>query len=61
MMNGEQLPPTPNATPDHTQAHITFLKSADAQNNPQAAQIIAMHAQGEAEQQQGGAMGGGMR
>jgi len=26
MMGGEKLPPTPNATPEHTQAHTEFVK-----------------------------------
>ncbi len=54
MMNGEFLPPTPGASPEHTQAHVDFVQSPDAQMSPEAMQAIAQHAQGELDQQQGG-------
>jgi len=47
MMNGEVLKPTPNAPPDHTQAHVDFLQSPDAQANQRGATIIEEHARGE--------------
>ena len=45
MMQGEQLPPTPNASPEHSQAHVDFLRSPDAQG--QGAQVITEHVRGE--------------
>lgn len=49
MMQGEDLPPTPNASPEHSQAHVDFLRSPDAQG--QGAMIIEQHVRGELEGQ----------
>jgi hypothetical protein len=51
MMSGEQIPPTPGATPEHTQAHVDFMSSPDAQSSQQAMALIQAHASGEAQQQ----------
>lgn len=51
MMAGEILPPTQNASLQHTQAHVDFLQSPDIQENPDTAVNIRVHAQGEIEQQ----------
>lgn len=61
MMNGEQLPPTEGATPEHTQAHVDFVSSNTFQSeaDEQIAQIFAQHIQGES-QMGGGAPQGGM-
>lgn len=45
MMNGEVLKPTPNAPPDHSQAHVDFLESPDAEGR--GAMIIEEHVRGE--------------
>lgn len=47
MMQGEQLPPTPNASSEHSQAHVDFLRSPDAKG--QGMQIIEQHVRGELE------------
>ena len=45
MMQGEQIPPTMNASEEHSQAHVDFLRSPDARG--QGAQIIEQHVRGE--------------
>lgn len=47
MMNGQMVPPTEGAPIEHTQAHLDFLFSQTAQQNPQAAQLIQEHVSGE--------------
>lgn len=55
MYEGEQIPPTPGATPQHTEAHIAFFQSPEAQQNQEALPILQAHIQGElAQQGQGG-------
>lgn len=45
MMRGEVLPPTKGATPEHSQSHVNFLRSAEAKG--EGVQIIAEHVRGE--------------
>lgn len=48
MANGEQIPPTEGATPDHSQAHRDFILSETfRQLDPNAQQFIISHYQGE--------------
>lgn len=48
MANGEQIPPTEGATPDHTQAHLDFTRSQTFGTlPPEIQQIITDHYQGE--------------
>jgi len=47
MMQGEQLPPTPNASEEHSQAHVNFMRSPDARG--QGLQVIEQHVRGELE------------
>ena len=55
MMNGENLPPTEGATPEHTQTHVDFVSSETFQNGTQGlegeitARTFAEHIQGETE------------
>lgn len=52
MLNGIPVPPTPNATPEHTKAHVIDSQSEEFQKNPKALENAYMHIRGE-EQQQG--------
>ena len=48
MMNGEQIPPTEGATPDHSQAHRDFINSRTFQTaSPDIQQLLVTHYQGE--------------
>lgn len=50
MMNGQMVPPTEGATPEHTQAHMDFVNSRTFQaaaGNPQIVKIFQQHIQGE--------------
>lgn len=51
MMNGEVLPPTPNASVQHSQAHLDWAQSPDAQQNPRVVQVVLQHARGELQAQ----------
>lgn len=45
MMNGKQLPPTPGATPAHTQRHIEFMRSNET--GPEIDRLLDVHIKGE--------------
>ena len=57
MMDGQPLPPTPGATPEHTEAHILFAQAPEVQQDQQVQQILRAHIEGELLEQQGGGMG----
>jgi len=62
MMNGQQLPPTEGATPEHTQAHIDFVQSQyfTQSGNDGIAQIFIAHIKGEQQLQGATPTGNGM-
>jgi hypothetical protein len=48
MLNGNQIPPTEGATPDHSQVHRDIINSRTFKTaNPQSQQILIAHYQGE--------------
>jgi hypothetical protein len=47
MLNGQNLPPTKNATKEHTAIHIAFSQSDDAQTNEQLLAMLLEHIKGE--------------
>lgn len=52
MFNGEQLPPTPNASIPHTQRHIDFMRRAET--GPDVDRLLDEHIKGEIMAHQGG-------
>jgi hypothetical protein len=50
MFGGQQLPPTPNATPAHTQVHVDFMRST--QTGPEVDRLLQAHIEGELQQGQ---------
>ena len=48
MLNGEQIPPTEGATPDHSQVHRDVINSRTFKTAPvEVQQILLQHYQGE--------------
>jgi hypothetical protein len=45
MANGQQLPPTPGATPAHTQRHVEFMRSNET--GPEIDRLLKPHIEGE--------------
>lgn len=52
LMNGQALPPTPNASKPHMQRHVELMRMDET--GPEIDRIIMAHIEGEIAQQQGG-------
>ena len=51
MMEGNDIPSTPNAPKEHTAIHIAFSQSDDAQKNEKLLEMLLVHIKGEEKEQ----------